>query len=36
MSQPIERRVDGYDWDAAGAELQSFGCTVLPGLLKPR
>jgi hypothetical protein len=36
MSQPIERRVDGYDWDAAGAELRSFGCAVLPGLLTPR
>jgi uncharacterized protein len=35
MSQPIEHRISGYDWSAAGAELQNFGCAVLPGLLMP-
>ena len=33
MSQPIAQRIDRYDWSAAGAELQNFGCAVLPGLL---
>jgi hypothetical protein len=35
MSEPIEQRIDRYDWSAAGAELQNFGCAVLPGLLTP-
>ncbi len=35
MSQPTEQRIDRYDWSAAGAELQNFGCAVLPGLLTP-
>src|SRR5580704_4051552 len=35
MSQPTEQRIDQYDWSAAGAELQNFGCAVLPGLLTP-
>jgi uncharacterized protein len=35
MSQSVERRIEGYDWSAAGGELQNFGCAVLPGLLTP-
>jgi hypothetical protein len=32
---PAAHRVDGYDWDTIGTELQNFGCAVLPGLLTP-
>jgi uncharacterized protein len=28
-------RVAGYDWDAVGAELNGYGCAVLPKLLSP-
>jgi uncharacterized protein len=31
--RPVDRRVDGYDWNTVGAELQNFGCAVLPKLL---
>ncbi|MEI9850288.1 MAG: 2OG-Fe(II) oxygenase [Sphingomonas sp.] len=30
-----EARVAGYDWPARTAELDSYGCTVLPKLLSP-
>ena len=29
-------RVAGYDWDAIGAELNGYGCAVLPKLLSAR
>jgi len=29
------RRVEAYDWGGAGAELDSFGCTVLKKLVTP-
>jgi hypothetical protein len=32
----IDRRIAGYDWSTIGAELQNFGCAVLPGLLTAR
>ncbi|HTV35121.1 MAG TPA: 2OG-Fe(II) oxygenase [Xanthobacteraceae bacterium] len=28
-----EKRVDHYDWDAIGTELDAHGCAILPGLL---
>jgi uncharacterized protein len=31
----IERRVDAYDWNAIGSNLDAFGCAVLPALLSP-
>ena len=30
---PLAERVAGYDWDAIGAELNAYGCAVLPNLL---
>jgi uncharacterized protein len=30
---PLAERVAGYDWDAIGAELNAYGCTVLANLL---
>lgn len=32
----IQERVDGYAWDAIGAELSAHGCAVLAGLLVAR
>jgi hypothetical protein len=29
----VTRRVDSYDWDAVGSELDASGCAVLPKLL---
>jgi uncharacterized protein len=29
----VDRRIDAYDWNAIGDDLNSFGCAVLPGLL---
>jgi hypothetical protein len=34
--KPIERRIGGYDWNAVGADLNAFGCAVLPKLLSPK
>jgi hypothetical protein len=30
---PLAERVAGYDWDGIGAELNAYGCAVLPNLL---
>lgn len=35
ISSSTEERVASYDWPKLTAELDSFGCTVLPGLLSP-
>ncbi|NLS17551.1 2OG-Fe(II) oxygenase [Rhizobium sp. P40RR-XXII] len=32
---PVEARVDAYDWKALTGELDSFGCAILPQLLTP-
>jgi uncharacterized protein len=29
------QRVDGYDWNAIGHDLDAFGCAILPKLLSP-
>jgi hypothetical protein len=29
----VDRRIDAYDWNAIGDDLNGFGCAVLPGLL---
>jgi len=29
----VDRRIDAYDWNAIGNDLDGFGCAVLPGLL---
>jgi hypothetical protein len=31
----LDGRVASFDWDAAGADLNAFGCAVLRNLLKP-
>jgi hypothetical protein len=31
----VDRRIDAYDWNAIGHDLDGFGCAVLPGLLPP-
>src|SRR3984957_19528421 len=31
----VERRIDAYDWNALGNDLDGFGCAVLPKLLAP-
>jgi hypothetical protein len=33
--QPIETRVNAYDWRALAGELDGFGCAILPKLLLP-
>jgi uncharacterized protein len=33
VEPPAAVRVAGHDWDAIGAELNAYGCTVLPKLL---
>lgn len=33
--EAVQERIDGYDWSAIGAELNSYGCAVLPKLLSP-
>src|SRR5579864_8757403 len=32
----VERRIAEYDWAAIGADLDAFGCAVLPTLLTAR
>ena len=32
---PLAGRIVGYDWAAVGADLDAFGCAVLPKLLTP-
>jgi uncharacterized protein len=34
-AKPLPERVASYDWDAVGADLDAFGCTVLRNLLTP-
>ena len=31
----VDRRIDAYDWNAIGNDLDDFGCAVLPKLLAP-
>jgi uncharacterized protein len=31
----VDRRMDAYDWNAIGNDLDGFGCAVLPRLLSP-
>src|SRR5580704_12543270 len=31
----VDRRIDTYDWNAIGNDLDGFGCAVLPRLLSP-
>jgi uncharacterized protein len=31
----VVRRIDAYDWNAIGNDLDGFGCAVLPRLLSP-
>jgi hypothetical protein len=31
----LKQRVETYDWDAAAADLNAYGCAVLDGLLTP-
>src|SRR6202044_1686199 len=31
----VDRRIDAYDWNAIGNDLDGFGCAVLPKLLEP-
>jgi hypothetical protein len=31
----VDRRIDAYDWNAIGNDLDGFGCAVLPLLLSP-
>ncbi len=35
VPEPAESRVAAYDWNPIGAELDTRGCAVLPGLLSP-
>jgi uncharacterized protein len=35
-SLPARERIDGHDWDAVAAELNGYGCAVLPKLLGAR
>jgi uncharacterized protein len=32
---PLDRRFHRYDWERVGADLNSFGCAVIEGLLTP-
>ncbi|MGA8652394.1 MAG: 2OG-Fe(II) oxygenase [Xanthobacteraceae bacterium] len=34
-TNPLAGRIAGYDWAAVGADLDAFGCAVLPKLLTP-
>jgi hypothetical protein len=34
-AQSARERVDQYDWDVVGSELNSFGCAVLKNILSP-
>ena len=31
----VGRRIDAYDWNAIGNDLDGFGCAVFPKLLSP-
>src|ERR1700680_857464 len=31
----VDRRIDAYDWNAIGNDLDGFGCAVLPKMLAP-
>jgi hypothetical protein len=31
----VDQRIDAYDWNAIGNDLDGFGCAVLPRLLSP-
>src|ERR1700727_3612219 len=31
----VAQRIDAYDWNAIGNDLDGFGCAVLPKLLSP-
>jgi hypothetical protein len=31
----VDRRIDAYDWNAIGNDLDGFGCAVFPKLLSP-
>src|SRR5580700_38302 len=31
----VDRRIDAYDWNAIGNDLDGFGCAILPRLLSP-
>jgi uncharacterized protein len=35
MPTPFAQRVEQYDWEAIGADLDAFGCAVLGGLVTP-
>ena len=35
-AESVERRIDGYDWNTIGADLDAFGCATLQKLLAPQ